>query len=126
MRLSHASRARSGVAFLLERQGEDGLWRDFKTVAGESADWVTGYIGRSLQRAGAPRSALARAAGALLERQRPDGGWGYHEGVPTDADSTAYVSIFLATGGWMPPEAAARALACLASAGRRRRDLGRR
>jgi squalene cyclase len=110
---THTSRARAGVAFLLERQGEDGLWRDFKTVPGESADWVTGYVGRSLQRAGAPRSSLARAAGALLERQRPDGGWGYHEGVPTDADSTAYVSIFLATGGWMPSEAAERALACL-------------
>lgn len=110
---SPAARVRSGVAFLLERQGDDGLWRDFETLAGESADWVTGYVGRSLQLAGAPRSALARAARALLERQRPDGGWGYHEAVPTDADSTAYASLFLAAGGWAPPDAATRALACL-------------
>ena len=103
----------AGVAFLLERQEDDGLWRDFNTLAGTSADWVTGYVGLNLHLAGAPRAPLERAARALLERQRPDGGWGYHEGVPTDADSTAYASLYLAAGRWWPPGAARRARRCL-------------
>jgi squalene-hopene/tetraprenyl-beta-curcumene cyclase len=113
VRRSAASAGRAGVAFLLERQDEDGLWRDFETLAGASADWVTGYVGVHLRLAGAPRSHLDRAARALLERQREDGGWGYHEGVPTDADSTAYAGLFLACGRWAPPQAAGRVRRCL-------------
>jgi squalene-hopene/tetraprenyl-beta-curcumene cyclase len=104
------------VAFLLARQGADGLWRDFDTPAGEASEWPTGFVGAALALAGtaADRSALDRAADALLAAQNSDGGWGYHEGVPTDADSTACVLLFLALLG-RDGTATRRAASCLVS-----------
>ena len=83
------------VAFLVARQGTDGLWRDFQTLAGASTDWVTGYVAHALLAARGPEPALALAAQALRLGQHADGGWGYHAAVPTDGDSTAYVLRFL-------------------------------
>ncbi len=88
-----------GVAFLLARQGRDGLWHDFETLAGEASDWPTGFIGAQLVEAGVRGAPIDSAAGTLLERQHRDGGWGYHRDVPSDADSTAWVLIFLAVAG---------------------------
>ena len=88
-----------GTAFLLANQGTDGLWRDFLTPAGEASEWVTGYVGTALHLAAADGPALARSAGMLVATQNVDGGWGYNEGVPTDADSTAWVLLFLARMG---------------------------
>src|SRR5258707_14135068 len=85
-----------GVRFLLARQGPDGLWRDFLTPAGEASEWPTGFIGAALHLAGADAGALRRAAEALVARQNDDGGWGYNEDVPTDADSAACLLRFLA------------------------------
>jgi hypothetical protein len=65
-------------------------------------------------RAGADRAALDRAADALLAAQSPDGGWGYHESVPTDADSTACALLFLALLGRDGPSIR-RAASCLVS-----------
>ena len=42
---------------------------------------------------------LQRAADSLLASQHIDGGWGYNEAVPSDADSTACVLLFLALMG---------------------------
>lgn len=86
-----------GIEFLRSRQGSDGLWRDFVTLAGEGADWPTGFIAMQLALAGMERTPLDRAADALAAIQHDDGGWGYHAGVPTDADSTAWVLLLLAT-----------------------------
>src|SRR5581483_4398663 len=88
-----------GTRFLLAKQGPDGLWRDFRTPAGEASEWPTGFAGTALHLAGAGAGALERAAGKLVATQNEDGGWGYHEDVPSDADSTACVLLFLALAG---------------------------
>ena len=84
-----------GARFLLARQGEDGLWRDFLTPAGQASEWPTGFTLAALHLAGGDQGALAQAAEALVASQRPDGGWGYNEIVPSDADSTAWVLLSL-------------------------------
>src|SRR3954463_1702835 len=88
-----------GRRFLLARQGDDGLWRDFRTPAGEASEWPTGFIATALYLARAEMTPLERAAEALIACQNDDGGWGYNETVPTDADSTACVLRFLALMG---------------------------
>jgi squalene-hopene/tetraprenyl-beta-curcumene cyclase len=85
-----------GVDFLLTGQGIDGMWRDFHTPAGEATTWPTAYIGNALQLADADRDVLERAADALAVRQHVDGGWGYNEQTPSDADATAWALLFLA------------------------------
>lgn len=72
----------AGVAFLLGRQGEDGLWRDFRTPAGEASTWPTAVIGHALQGACAGPDAVLAAAGALRRTQRPDGGCGLQPADP--------------------------------------------
>ena len=84
-----------GMRFLLARQGQDGLWRDFLTPAGQASEWPTGFTLAAVHLAGGDRGALMRAAEALVASQRPDGGWGYSEIVPSDADSTAWVLLSL-------------------------------
>lgn len=88
-----------GTRFLLANQCRDGLWRDFLTHAGEASEWPTGFIATALHLAGAGASPLERAAQTLVANQNSDGGWGYNENVPTDADSTACVLLFLALAG---------------------------
>jgi squalene cyclase len=88
-----------GMRFVLAKQGRDGLWRDFLTPAGEASEWPTGFIATALHLAGAEASVLERAADTLIANQNVDGGWGYNENVPTDADSTACVLLFLALMG---------------------------
>lgn len=60
------------------------------------------------------REPLERAADSLLTGQHDDGGWGYHAGVPTDADSTACALLFLSALG-RRDSCVERATACLAS-----------
>jgi squalene-hopene/tetraprenyl-beta-curcumene cyclase len=88
-----------GIQFVLANQGHDGLWRDFLTPAGEASEWPTGFIAAVLHRAGVEASVLQRAADTLIANQNVDGGWGYNENVPSDADSTACVLLFLARMG---------------------------
>jgi squalene cyclase len=100
-----------GVRFLLAHQGRDGLWRDFDTPAGEASLWPTGFIGTVLQSAAIGRDALGRGARALVATQNDDGGWGYNEEVPSDADSTAWALLFLSQMGH--ERACRRAVSCL-------------
>jgi squalene cyclase len=101
-----------GVQFLLANQGRDGLWRDFHTPAGEASLWPTAFIATALDSVPVGRDALEGAARALASTQNDDGGWGYNEEVPTDADSTAWALLFLSrTGGH--ERACRRAVACL-------------
>lgn len=114
--------AAQATRFLVERQGADGLWRDFRTLAGQAEDWPTAFIGLALATvaradfgAGREEGALAaaaaqRAAAALLGRQHQDGGWGYHAGVPVDADSTALAVLLLLAATPHRDAATARAL----------------
>jgi squalene cyclase len=90
--------AAHAVGFVVRRRGEDGRWRDFLTLAGEATDWPTGFIGEQMLLAGS-LTGLRASANALVSSQHGDGGWGYHPGVPTDADSTACVLLFLARLG---------------------------
>ena len=85
----------SGIDFLLAGQGGDGLWRDFHTPAGEASTWPSAYIGNALRFAGADREAVGRTADALTLCQQPDGGWGYNENTPSDADSTSWAVLLL-------------------------------
>jgi squalene cyclase len=101
-----------GTQFLVAKQSSDGLWRDFHTPAGEASEWTTGFVAAALQRAGAGATALARAAEALVAGQHEDGGWGYNATVPSDADSTACVLLFLARTGRCAGSCA-RAASCL-------------
>jgi squalene cyclase len=100
------------VQFLLAKQGADGLWRDFTTPAGEASEWPTAVVGAGLSRGGGAAAAVERAASALVARQNDDGGWGYNEDVPSDADSTACALLFLAGAGH-GGSACRRALGCL-------------
>jgi len=76
--------------FLLARMRNDCLWSDFRTLAGESTDWVSGYIAATV-------GAVSGTATALLSHQHADGGWGYAPHVPSDVSSTAQVLLYLAT-----------------------------
>ena len=112
-RLTAASIAlEGGTRFLLANQGRDGLWRDFLTPAGEASEWTSGFVAAALQLAGADASVLARAAHALVAGQHEDGGWGYNADVPSDADSTACVLLFLARMGHRA-DSCRRAASCL-------------
>lgn len=108
----------SGIGFLLARQGGDGLWRDFLTPAGEASTWPSAYIGNALQLADADRDAVERTADALVLSQQPDGGWGYNEDTPSDADSTSWAVLFL-THMQERDRACLRAYTCLARHQRR-------
>jgi len=101
-----------GVAFLLGRQGVDGYWRDFLTLAGEGIDWPTGFVCGATRHGRAAQRHLEHAARALVDTQHRDGGWGYHAGVPTDADSTACALLFL-TANDPADQHVERAAACL-------------
>ncbi|MCY1047593.1 hypothetical protein OV208_40215 [Corallococcus sp. bb12-1] len=83
--------------YFARHQSADGYWRDFQTLAGESTEWVTGYCAAILAHLRLAPEPLERATRALVGSARRNGGWGYHAGVPTDADSTAYVLHFLGT-----------------------------
>ena len=82
---------RRGADFLQAHRADDGLWHDFDTYAGDSDEWVSGFVLYAL--AGVPQCEAARhsVAQALLDRQRKNGGWGYNARIPADADSTAWV-----------------------------------
>jgi hypothetical protein len=88
------------VAFLLERQDCDGLWRDYELEPGAADAWVTSAVGLALARADDARvlAAVRSARQAVQALRRPDG-WGYNSATACDADSTAWATLF-AGGPW--------------------------
>jgi squalene-hopene/tetraprenyl-beta-curcumene cyclase len=94
------------VTYLTSKRGQDGLWRDFRTLAGESSEWVTGYVCEALAETESAAPLVGLATRRLIARQRTNGGWGYNRQVPTDADSTAWTLLALSSvAGWRPSAA---------------------
>lgn len=90
-----------GLHFIECLQTENGHWTEFNSPnAGQSTQWVTGYIAGAISRSRKNSSIccsyLDRAAAWLLETMIPEGGWGYKTHYLPDADSTANVIRFLA------------------------------
>ena len=83
----------SGAAFLLHRQQQSGLWRDFRMGRDAIADeWVSAFVGEALAVSGREeaRCAAERCWQALAASQRPQGGWGWSRIAQPDADSTSW------------------------------------
>ena len=82
----------SARAFLINQQDVKGRWQDFDTLAGESKEWVSAYVGATLADSGDKESIkAANKAWKFLARSRWwQAGWGYSAHVPVDADSTAW------------------------------------
>lgn len=93
---SGAARAR---AFLLQSRSAEGWWTDFRTLAGESDEWVTAFVGAQLARSPelAARDAAVRAWRLLTRRRWWSAGRGYNAKVPADADTTSWL-LLLAAG----------------------------
>jgi squalene cyclase len=100
----------AAASYLSDARSADRLWRDFRTLAGESSDWVSGFVAFALGSAGLLRDAVRDTTHALLRLQRPSGGWAYNEKVPPDADSTAWVLLSMATTTVWKPSMVLRAL----------------
>ncbi|MCG8669757.1 MAG: hypothetical protein MI867_10130, partial [Pseudomonadales bacterium] len=83
------------ATYLLGMQNKDGYWYDYRLPVGVSDEWVTGFVGRSLQAWVPEHSSLFKAAGALLDQRLYQAGWGYNKHTGADADSTANVILFL-------------------------------
>jgi sporulenol synthase len=79
--------------FIYARQTLQGYWRDFLTNAGESTNWVTGYIGYYLTRFAPKFIALEKAFQKIFYRQNGKG-WGYNSSIVIDADSTSWCLLF--------------------------------
>lgn len=88
-----------GIDFLLSHRSGDGWWRDFETLAGESDEWITAYIGCCLAQAPGGDRAAQEALELLLSRRRTVG-WGYNEKVPSDCDTTAWVCRLIEVLDW--------------------------
>jgi squalene-hopene/tetraprenyl-beta-curcumene cyclase len=100
----------AAASYLSDTQSPDRLWRDFETLAGNSCDWVSGFVAFALGSVGLLRDVVRDTTHALLRVQRPSGGWAYNEKVPPDADSTAWVVLALATTTVWKPSMVLRAL----------------
>jgi sporulenol synthase len=105
-----SSGAARAAAFLSASRGGDGLWRDFRTLAGASSEWVTGFVAHSLSVHDSEDPAFHYAIDALIARQRRSGGWGYSAEVPADCDTTAWVLLAIGSATWRRPSVYHRAL----------------
>lgn len=88
-----------GIEFLLSHRASDGWWRDFETLAGESDEWVTAYVGCCLAQVQGGDRAAQEALELLLSRRRTVG-WGYNQHVPADCDTTAWVCHLIEILEW--------------------------
>jgi Prenyltransferase and squalene oxidase repeat len=72
---------------------------DFLTSRGLGSEWISGFCGYQLQRSERQEFTpmIGELASVLFTKQRADGGWGYNDAMCSDTDSTAWVSVFLAS-----------------------------
>ena len=99
-----------GLNYIQLKKSEDGLWRDFRTLAGQSSDWVSGFVAYAVYCNQELDDRVMKTFKILVERQRSNGGWSYNSEVPTDCDSTAWVVLCLSLGPVWKPSAIRRAL----------------
>jgi len=85
----------NGLDFIKSKQDNDGLWRDFDTLAGSGSEWITGFVSYAVSIHADQTEMVLSAVKSLLSRQRDNGGWSYNESVPSDCDSTAWVLLAL-------------------------------
>jgi squalene cyclase len=92
-----------GIAFLAEgvSRRTDGLWHDYLRPDGSAGSnvWASAFIAAKVGDIPAARRLAASVVTALLERQRPRGGWGYDDHLLEDADSTAWVLLAAKSAG---------------------------
>lgn len=100
---------------LLARRTPDRLWSDFKTEAGRSDEWVSGFVAYAVSQNCNIDRRIEGTLNALAARQRKVGGWAYNRSIPPDCDSTAWVLMALSAGGARRPSVVLRALRFLAS-----------
>lgn len=87
--------------FVLSNRNDDGMWYNFLTRNhGESADWVSSFIGLNLLDSGIEQKELKATAQSILKRQRNNGGFSYNHKIVPDADSTAFAIRFLSHFGY--------------------------
>lgn len=101
----------SGLDYILSMQAEDGSWTEWALLPGSSSTWTTAYVGYKLR--SLPHDLMAQAIPHIAAAARwqcdnafADGGWGYNVTVESDADSTSYAILFLASAGQQVPNAA--------------------
>lgn len=101
----------AGLDFILALESANGSWTDWDLPPGSSSVWTTAYIGykmrclpEHLRAKAAPR--VIAASHWLLDNEFADGGWGYNGAVGSDADSTSFAILFLASAGRRVPDAA--------------------
>jgi hypothetical protein len=100
-----------GVDFILSLQSGNGSWTDWDLPPGSSSTWTTAYVGYKLgylpQHLKAKTvSHILAASDWLLDNAFADGGWGYNATVGSDADSTSFAILFLASAGRRVPDSA--------------------
>lgn len=66
----------AAIRFLLKTRSEDGMWRDFDTVAGAADEWITGYTANWLAEFGDEEGNIVAsyALTELLRKQTTRGG----------------------------------------------------
>lgn len=100
-----------GACHLVDRQQADGYWRD-RLVPGAGTEWVTAFVGYALSGAGGGHAEPVALGLSALDASCRETGWGYNDGVATDADSSAWATRWYARLG-MPM--AIDAVDCLAA-----------
>jgi hypothetical protein len=100
------------IDFLGRQQDRSGAWFDFALGTGYGSSWPTAFVGYQLAHLNqeqplyyAASAQLARARLWLLSNLTSNGGWGFSERLPEDADSTALGLLFL--GALQSPERSA-------------------
>lgn len=97
-----------GMKFL-ESQRHQGLYKEnFGLRHGDSTAWSTAYVARLLQQIDPEK--VSDSVEVLSNLQNVDGGWGYNDSVPSDADSTANALLFLKQSGLIDEEKHSRAI----------------
>lgn len=83
-----------GTKYLLSK-ANNGSWRGFPTLAGESDIWVTGFVVAHIYKLCEQEDVIKEAQNFLIKSRQASDGWSYSAIVPSDADSTAWCLMAL-------------------------------